>query len=580
MQKKIYTVATAHLDTIWSWDFETTVSRYIYNTLVDNFALFQKYPTYHFNFEGSYRYELMEEYYPELYAKMRDYIAQGRWSVCGSAFENGDVNVPSPEALFRNILYGNRYFEEKFGKRSVDIYLPDCFGFGWALPSIMAHANLMGFTTQKLGWGGAYGIPFDIGVWQGPDGAQVLASLNPHDYYFTLKKLRDWDFVQQKLDENEKYDLNSTMIFHGIGDRGGAPKEASVAFVEQEINKNKDSDVQVLASGADDLFRDLNAQLTPEQKAKLPRWETELVMQNHGVGGYTSRAVGKRWNRRCQELADMAERSGVVADYLGTAHYNKEAMELNWKRTIAHQFHDDLPGTSVQRAYRRSWNDYGMAMNGFAGELTQAAGSVGSLLKTDFCAGTPVTVFNSLEVARTDAVTLELPHWPKACARVYDPKGREVKSQVNRYENGTAELVFVATVPALGFAVYDVRPSDVPCRLRGSLSISGENQMENQKYIVRLNKKGNITSILDKEMDEQELLSEPISLGLFKYTGSKPWPAWEMNYKEANKDPDRLPNPVTVTIQEARRGCPSVWSKRMETLPLRISLPSPTAAAG
>ena len=550
MQKKIYTVATAHLDTIWSWDFETTVSRYIYNTLVDNFALFQKYPTYHFNFEGSYRYELMEEYYPELYAKMRDYIAQGRWSVCGSAFENGDVNVPSPEALFRNILYGNRYFEKKFGKRSVDIYLPDCFGFGWALPSIMAHANLMGFTTQKLGWGGAYGIPFDIGVWQGPDGAQVLASLNPHDYYFTLKKLRDWDFVQQKLKENEKYDLNSTMIFHGIGDRGGAPKEASVAFVEQEINKNKDSDVQVLASGADDLFRDLNAQLTPEQKAKLPRWETELVMQNHGVGGYTSRAVGKRWNRRCQELADMAERSGVVADYLGTAHYNKEAMELNWKRTIAHQFHDDLPGTSVQRAYRRSWNDYGMAMNGFAGELTQAAGSVGSLLKTDFCAGTPVTVFNSLEVARTDAVTLELPHWPKACARVYDPKGREVRSQVNRYENGTAELVFVATVPALGFAVYDVRPSDVPCRLRGSLSISGENQMENQKYIVRLNKKGNITSILDKEMDEQELLSEPISLGLFKYTGSKHWPAWEMNYKEANKDPNRLPNPVTVTIQE------------------------------
>ena len=550
MQKKIYTVATAHLDTIWSWDFETTVSRYIYNTLVDNFALFQKYPTYHFNFEGSYRYELMEEYYPELYAKMRDYIAQGRWSVCGSAFENGDVNVPSPEALFRNILYGNRYFEKKFGKRSVDIYLPDCFGFGWALPSIIAHANLMGFTTQKLGWGGAYGIPFDIGVWQGPDGAQVLASLNPHDYYFTLKKLRDWDFVQQKLDENEKYDLNSTMIFHGIGDRGGAPKEASVAFVEQEINKNKDSDVQVLASGADDLFRDLNAQLTPEQKAKLPRWETELVMQNHGVGGYTSRAVGKRWNRRCQELADMAERSGVVADYLGTAHYNKEAMELNWKRTIAHQFHDDLPGTSVQRAYRRSWNDYGMAMNGFAGELTQAAGSVGSLLKTDFCAGTPVTVFNSLEVARTDAVTLELPHWPKACARVYDPKGREVKSQVNRYENGTAELVFVATVPALGFAVYDVRASDVACRLRGNLSISGENQMENQKYVVRLNKKGNITSILDKEMDEQELLSEPISLGLFKYTGSKPWPAWEMNYKEANKDPDRLPNPVTVTIQE------------------------------
>ena len=44
--KKIYTVATSHLDTVWSWDFETTVSKYIYNTLVDNFKLFEKYPTY------------------------------------------------------------------------------------------------------------------------------------------------------------------------------------------------------------------------------------------------------------------------------------------------------------------------------------------------------------------------------------------------------------------------------------------------------------------------------------------------------------------------------------------------------
>ena len=158
-KKKIYTVATSHLDTVWSWDFETTVSQYIYNTLVDNFKLFEKYPSYKFSFEGSYRYELMEEYYPELFDKMKDYIAKGRWNVCGSAFENGDTNIPSPEALFRNILFGNSYFDEKFGKRSVDIYLPDCFGFGWALPAIERHSNLMGFTTQKLAWGSAYGIP-------------------------------------------------------------------------------------------------------------------------------------------------------------------------------------------------------------------------------------------------------------------------------------------------------------------------------------------------------------------------------------------------------------------------------------
>ena len=82
--------------------------------------------------------------------------------------------------------------------------MPDCFGFGWALPTIERHANLIGFTTQKLAWGGAYGIPFDIGKWQGVGGSEVYASINPHDYYYTLKKLRDWDFVLNKFKENEK----------------------------------------------------------------------------------------------------------------------------------------------------------------------------------------------------------------------------------------------------------------------------------------------------------------------------------------------------------------------------------------
>lgn len=162
----VYTVATAHLDTVWNWDFEKTIGKYIPRTLDDNFRYFEKYPEYVFSFEGSYRYELMEEYYPEKFERLKKYIDENRWFVTGSAYENGDVNVPSPEALFRNVLYGNSYFNEKFGKKSVDIYLPDCFGFGYALPSVIKHAGLKGFTTQKLTWSSAYGIPFDLGFWQ------------------------------------------------------------------------------------------------------------------------------------------------------------------------------------------------------------------------------------------------------------------------------------------------------------------------------------------------------------------------------------------------------------------------------
>lgn len=548
-KKKIYTVATAHLDTVWSWDFETTVSKYIYNTLVDNFRFFEKYPTYTFSFEGTYRYELMEEYYPELFEKMKEYVKKGRWNVCGSSFENGDVNIPSPEALFRNILFGNSYFEEKFGKRSVDIYLPDCFGFGWTLPSIAKHANLMGFTTQKLAWGSAYGIPFDIGRWKGVDGEEIYASVNPHDYYFTLSKLRNWDFVQKKLKDNEKYGLDMTYIFHGIGDRGGAPKEKSVKFVEEEIKKNGQSDIEVIAASADRIYHDIDDSFTPEQKAKLPVWDNELVMKDHAVGGYTSRAVGKRWNRRCQELADAAERASVTAAYLGAKKYNKSAIDTAWKRFIAHQFHDDIPGTSCQRVYKRSWNDYAVSMNQFANELEASASALSLNMKTDFCEGTPVMVYNPIEVQRCQAVTVRLKDFGNKSARVFDEKGNEVKSQIINRTDDYTEILFIADVKSLGARVYDIRQSERPCELESDISIS-KNRIENQKYIVTLNSNGDIESIVDKEQNGFQILKEPISLGLINYNGSKTWPAWEMDYEENKNSADRIPVLSEIKIIE------------------------------
>ncbi|MCR5208462.1 MAG: hypothetical protein K6C14_08310 [Eubacterium sp.] len=547
-RKRIYTVATAHLDTIWSWDFETTCKKYIYNTLVENFALLKKYPNYVFSFEGSYRYELMEEYYPELFEELKKYIAEGRWNVTGSAFENGDVNCPSPEALFRNILIGNTYFDEKFGKRSCDIYLPDCFGFGWALPSIAYHAHLKGFTTQKLAWGCAYGTPFDIGKWYGVDGNYIYSSANPGSYFYVLKQLRDWDFVMDKLKKNEEYGLDWTYVFHGIGDRGGAPFEETVKFAEEEIKKNPESDIEVIAASADQIYRDIETELPDEVKDKLPVWKTELIMQNHGVGGYTSRAIGKRWNARCQDLADIAERSAVTAEYFGTAAYNGEVMEKAWKRPIAHQFHDDTPGTSVQRAYRRSWNDYAMSINQFRGELSSSLTSLSQLMDTGFCAGTPLIVYNSLEFTRKGVVIAELDGIDSKFVRVFASGKNEVPSQIIAEKDGVKTVLFIAEVPSLGSAVFDVRPSDEPCKAQSSLK-SGDTTMENATLKVTLNRAGDVTSIYNKPLD-REMLEKPIVSGLFDYTGSKDWPAWEMNYEEANKEPDRLPQLVSFKLCE------------------------------
>lgn len=545
-KKKIYTIANAHLDTIWSWDFETTVDKYIFNTLNDNFKLFEKYPDYKFNFEGSYRYELMHEYYPQMWEKMKDYIAEGKWNVCGSAFENGDVNVPSPEALFRNILLGNNYFQQNFGKRSCDIFLPDCFGFGYALPSIMHHANLKGFTTQKLSWGSAYGIPFDLGKWYGVDGNFVYGNTNPGAYDKILKKVRDNEIAVKKLADNEQYDLPFTAVFHGVGDRGGAPKEESVKTVCDEIKSNDTSDTEVLSAPADKIFHDIDA-LPEDIKQKLPVWNNELVMTNHAVGGYTSRAIGKRWNRLNEEIADMAERASVAAMTLGGYEYPQEALTKAWKRVIAHQFHDDLPGTSVQRAYRRSWNDFAMSLNQFTNEYEGAVKNIASLIDTSAVKGIPVVINNPMEYERTGVVKITIPaklRYKNMAA--FDTDGNELPTQVIEATATHSVILVYVTVAPMGYKLLDIQSKRARISTPLKASIQG---LENEKYKVTFNSNGDIRSIFDKEL-KKEILKKPICTGIFDYNGSSSWPAWELNFEELNREPQHAPKVKSIEVTE------------------------------
>ena len=184
----VYAVATAHLDTQWRWTIQETIDEFIPATLHTNFRYFDRYPGYRFSFEGSFRYQLMKEYYPEEYGRLRQEIAAGRWKVCGSWVDAVDTNIPSPESLVRHALYGNGYFRREFGVESRDVFLPDCFGFGYALPSIAAHCGLTAFSTQKLTWGSANGVPFDVGLWEGVDGSRLVAAIRPGAYVVAVRR--------------------------------------------------------------------------------------------------------------------------------------------------------------------------------------------------------------------------------------------------------------------------------------------------------------------------------------------------------------------------------------------------------
>lgn len=537
---KVHTVATSHLDTQWRWTIRTTIAEYLRATLDDNFALLERYPDYVFNFEGAFRYQLMQEYYPERFERVREYVRQGRWRVCGSWLDAVDVNMPSVESLFRHALYGNGWFDRELGVRSVDVFLPDCFGFGHALPSIMAHSGLTGFSTQKLSWGSAYGTPFDIGRWRGVDGSEVIAAVNPGAYVRDLEGdvSRDSTVAAAVARTVAAGGPPVAYIYHGTGDTGGAPSEASVQRLAESIAS--DGPLEVIAAGADQLYREL----TPDQVASLPVYDGELVMTSHGVGCYTSQAAMKRWNRRCETLADAAERAATLAWWLGAGDYPHATLERAWTRFLWHGFHDDLTGTSIPEAYAYSWNDMLLSQQEFAQVLRGSLEAVVAQMDTEMEGmGHPLVLFNPLGHARTEVVTVagSVPSpfstGADIAVRVFDPDGREVPtlrwaSDPDRRVAKHDRLAFTATVPASGLAVYELR-ADLGEFYQGPGAPAGWDPatgiLETTRYRLRLTEAG-LVSLVDKETG-RELLAAPPRLQLLHDT-PRSWPAWEIDFDD------------------------------------------------
>jgi len=541
--KTLHVIGTAHFDTQWRWTIQTSINEYIPSTFNGNFKLFEKYPDYKFSFEGAIKYMLMKEYYPEAFQRMKEYIAEGRWNICGSSVDATDVNIPSPESVIRTILLGQNYYKSEFGTKSYDIFLPDCFGFGYALPTIMTHCGLKGFSTQKLTWGAPFGVPFDIGTWQGVDGSRVFAALNGGSYGAKLRGdlSKDPKWTETVTKTGDKSGIYLGYRYFGTGDVGGAPEDSSVYYLEKAIHS--DGPLKVISAPADLMAR----QLSPEDLSKLPLFNGELLTSPHGNGCYSSEAAMKQLNRKNELLADAAERSAVIASWLGSAYYPKATLNEAWTRFLWHQFHDDLTGTSIPEAYTFSWNDEIISQNQFAGVLQNTSGGVVRNLDTRV-SGTPVVVYNPLSIEREDLIeaTVEMAAKP-TFIKVTDPTGTEVPSQILKSNGNSVTVLFLAKCPAVGYAVYDVAASDKASAVATGLTIAGS-KMENARYKVVIDKNGDISSIYDKTA-RKELLKAPARLQMLN-NRSEAWPAWEIMYEAVTQAPRAFFEKPVVTIEQ------------------------------
>jgi alpha-mannosidase len=586
----LYVVGYAHLDTEWRWEYPQVIQEYLTKTMRNNFALFEKYPHYIFNFTGANRYRLMKEYYPSDFERLKQYVATGRWFPAGSSMEEGDVNSPNAESIMRQILYGNNWFRREFGIASDEYMLPDCFGFPASLPSILAHSGIKGFSTQKLssawqpaphvgGPGSAertpVGIPFNVGVWEGTDGRTVIAALNPMSYgsqvnydisktpplppgpdpIATARLNQTRNRGQEDWPKRIQTNGDLTGIFAdyhyvGTGDVGGSPNENSVKLMEAIITKNKaslppffpfgqqrlppgppvqvgDGPIRVVWSKADQMFQDIMNCCGTD---RLPRYKGDLELINHSAGSLTSQAYQKRWMRKNELLADAAEKASVAAEWLGGRAYPRERLNNAWTLVLGGQFHDLLPGTATPKAFEFAWNDDVLAMNQFAGVLTSATNAIASGLNTE-AQGTPIVVYNPLNVQREDLVEANIifPTGSPGAVRVVGPDGREAPAQLS---NG--KVLFLARVPSVGFAVYVVQPAEAPSLAASELRVS-ESSLENIRYRVSIDRRGDVSHIFDKRLN-RDLLSAPIRLAI-STDNPRRWPAWNMDFSDEQREP-------------------------------------------
>ena len=488
-------IGNSHLDLAWLWPMQET-ERKTARTFAQQLRLLEKYPDYRYIQSQPASYVMCREHYPELYARIREAIRQGRWIADGAMYVEPDTNMSSGEALIRQVMHGKRFYRDELGVESKVLWLPDTFGYTAALPQILKGFGVNYLVTQKIFW--SYNdsdrFPYHYFTWRGMDGTDVTAFL-PTSYTYDTKPEevdKTWKVrVQQR-------DLEGFLYPFGYGDGGGGPTRDHIEYALRL--KDLEGMPRMKMAGPLEFFEEMER----EHGKPVNTWDGELYFPCHR-GTYTSQARVKRNNRRTEWALHDAEVWGMAALLKGAA-YPMEAMDRLWKEALLHQFHDILPGSSIGRVYEEA-NARHARLQQEAAALTQKAQSI--LTK-----GEGLTVFNSLGFARQALVEL-----PEGCTGLKDAAGTPVPAMDGRA---------LVDVPALGAASFmpctETADADL-CTAR--LTAEGA-VLENEQVIVRLNSLGEVVSFIRRDSGREFVEGTMNRLTLYKDVPRK-FDAWDID---------------------------------------------------
>ncbi|MEL7315873.1 MAG: alpha-mannosidase, partial [Cyanobacteria bacterium J06559_3] len=585
-QRHIACVGHAHLDLAWLWPVEDTW-RAAERTFQSVLSLQESFPELTYTHSSPALFDWLETHRPTLFRQIQQAVQTETWSIDAGLWVEPELNVIGGESLARQILYGQRYVRSRFGQVSAIAWLPDSFGFSWQLPQLLSQGGIRCFATQKLRWNDTTTFPHSLFWWEGLDGTRMLSLTLPP----IGSDIAPEQMATHGADWEANTGLPEMLWLPGMGDHGGGPTRdmlekarrwadspffPKLRFTSVEEYVGVREQGKAAAGGAGEAEPEVRSQKSEARSQNtafripnsefripspttlppflpsslpLPTWKDELYLELHR-GCYTTHADQKWFNRRCEQALVEAEVFASLAQIQGIFDYPKADLETAWKQVLFNQFHDILPGTAIPEVFETANEAWQSAYRTAAKVRTAALGAIAHHTRRPIAphtAAMPLLIFNSLNWERTELVAVSLTDLPTAAQhwRVLDPVTEVwLPTQLSRYadgsehppcqpsetaaENDTAYLLFLATVPSVGYRLYWLVPEVEPEASADPVFPEADWRLENDFLQAMIDPQtGDLTELWEKTTGVNVVRSPANQLQAFKDAGQY-WDAWDI----------------------------------------------------
>lgn len=535
-------IGHTHIDVAWLWRLKHTREKCArsFSTVL---RLMERYPEYIFLQTQPQLYEYVKNDYPELYEAIKQKVKDGNWEVDGGMWLEADCNIPSGESLVRQILVGSRFIKEEFNKDVEYLWLPDVFGYSWALPQILKKSGIDMFMTTKISWNQYNRMPHDTFKWRGIDGSEILTHFittpepwsQPGSWFYTYNGRLTPKTVKGVWDAyTDKGITNDLLVSYGFGDGGGGVNREMLEY-RKRLDKMPGLP-NVKTGKASEYFRCLKEKVEKTEEY-VHTWDGELYLEYHR-GTYTSQAYTKMMNRKLELLYRETEWLSTVACLTNNdwSLYSNNEITKGWKTILRNQFHDIIPGSSITEVYEDAKQEYK--------EAEDIALDIQNKLEEIYINKDEHTwtIVNNSNWDRTESINIKCDE----DGSFYDEDGNKLKYQRNKGEY----TVEIKNIPALGYKRIILKVDDVQYD-NNSVFEYCDGKIATPKYDIEWNEYGQLTSIYDKE-NKREVLAKGERGNVLQMFEDKPMAheAWDIDifYQEKMREVKDLQSVELIEI--------------------------------